>query len=98
MLVFESLWRGYFFGVADDGTIFGVDKEKSKKIKADLVSAMNNPQKISPTVYLPVDEIEIEVRLYCTFMFQKVRRFTIRTSEFSIETKTEILILRIIPI
>ena len=47
-----------FLGVADDGTILGIDKEKSKKIRADLVSAMNNPQKISPTVYLPVDEIE----------------------------------------
>ena len=47
-----------FLGVADDGTILGIDKEKSKKIRADLVSAMNNPQKICPTVYLPVDEIE----------------------------------------
>lgn len=48
-----------FLGVADDGTILGIDREKSKKIRADLVSAMNNPQKISPTVYLPVDEIEM---------------------------------------
>ena len=47
-----------FLGVADDGTILGIDKEKSKKIRADLVPAMNNSQKISPTVYLPVDEIE----------------------------------------
>lgn len=45
--------------MADDGAIIGIDKEKSKKIKADLVSAMNNPQKICPTVYLPVDEIEM---------------------------------------
>lgn len=48
-----------FLGVADDGTILGIDKEKFKKIIADLVSAMNNPQKINPTVYLPVDEIEM---------------------------------------
>lgn len=45
--------------MADDGAIIGIDKEKSKKIKANLVSAMNNPQKICPTVYLPVDEIEM---------------------------------------
>lgn len=51
-----------FLGVANDGTILGIDKEKIKKIKAELASAMNNPQKINPTVYLPVDEIEIEGR------------------------------------
>ena len=48
-----------FLGLKDDGTIIGVDKDKSKKIKVDFVSAMNNPQKIFPTVYLPVDEFEI---------------------------------------
>lgn len=48
-----------FLGLKDDGTIIGVDKDKSKKIRADFVSAMNNPQKIFPTVYLPVDEFEI---------------------------------------
>lgn len=48
-----------FLGLKDDGTIIGVDKDKSKKIRADFVSAMNNPQKIFPTVYLPVDEFKI---------------------------------------
>ena len=48
-----------FLGVADNGTIVGIDSEKVKKIKADFVSAMNNPQKIFPTVYLPVDEVEV---------------------------------------
>ena len=49
-----------FLGVANDGRIVGVDKDKSKQIKADLVSAMNNPQKIFPTVYLSVDELDID--------------------------------------
>lgn len=49
-----------FLGVDDDGTILGIDTDKSKQIKADFVSLMNNPQKIFPTVYLPVDEFEIE--------------------------------------
>lgn len=49
-----------FLGLKDDGTIIGVDKDKSKKIKVDFVSAMNNPQKIFPTVYLPVDEFELD--------------------------------------
>ena len=34
-----------FLGVADDGTIIGVDKDKSKKIRADFVSAMNKSAK-----------------------------------------------------
>lgn len=49
-----------FLGLKDDGTIIGVDKDKSKKIRADFVSAMNNPQKIFPTVYLSVDEFELD--------------------------------------
>ena len=49
-----------FLGLKDDGTIIGVDKDKAKKIRADFVSAMNNPQKIFPTVYLPVDEFELD--------------------------------------
>ena len=49
-----------FLGLKDDGTIIGVDKDKSKKIRADFVSAMNNPQKIFPTVYLPVDKFELD--------------------------------------
>ena len=49
-----------FLGLKDDGTVVGVDQEKLKKIKADFVSAMNNPQKIFPTVYLPVEEFEID--------------------------------------
>ena len=36
-----------FLGVADDGTILGIDK-KSKKIRADLVSAMNKFAKDKP--------------------------------------------------
>ena len=52
-----------FLGLKNDGTIVGVDKDKSKKIKADFVSAMNNPQKIFPTVYLPVDEFEVDGKI-----------------------------------
>lgn len=49
-----------FLGVKDDKTIVGVDKDSVKQIKADFVSAMNNPQKIFPTVYLHIDEFEVD--------------------------------------
>ena len=49
-----------FFGVADDGTITGIDKASLAQIKKDFVSSLNNPQKISPTVYLSVEEYIID--------------------------------------
>jgi ATP-dependent DNA helicase RecG len=47
-------------GVEDDGTLSGIEKSEVQKIKNNFVSLMNNPQKISPTVYLSVSEVEIE--------------------------------------
>ncbi len=47
-----------FLGVRNDGTVVGVDKDKVKDIKADFISLLNNPQKISPTVYLNIDEMK----------------------------------------
>lgn len=41
-----------FLGLKDDGTIIGVDKDKSKKIRADFVSAMNkSAENISDGVF-----------------------------------------------
>ena len=39
--------------------LWGLSKLLSKKRKKDCVIAMNNPQKISPTFYLSVDEYEV---------------------------------------
>ncbi|WP_242990246.1 RNA-binding domain-containing protein [Acetobacterium bakii] len=49
-----------FLGVADNGGIVGIDPAAVEKIKMDFVTSMNNPLKISPTVYLSVEEVEIE--------------------------------------
>ncbi|MBP1970831.1 ATP-dependent DNA helicase RecG [Virgibacillus natechei] len=48
-----------FLGVADDGKITGVNEDAIEKVKKDFVTSMNNPQKISPTFYLSVEEIKI---------------------------------------
>jgi len=45
-------------GVADNGEVPGVDAEAVKQIKQDFVNAINNPQKINPTCYLSVDEVD----------------------------------------
>lgn len=49
-----------FLGVDDDGTILGIDEDSVGKIKDNFVSLMNNPDKISPTFYLSVQEIKID--------------------------------------
>ena len=47
-------------GVNNKGIITGIDKDRIEQIKVDFVTAINNPQKISPSVYLSIEELEIE--------------------------------------
>ena len=51
-----------FLGIDDDGTILGIDEDSVDKIKDNFVTLMNNPDKISPTFYLSVEEIKIKGR------------------------------------
>ena len=52
-----------FLGVNDNGKIIGIDKDSIEQIKKDFVTAINNPQKISPSVYLSIEEFEINKKL-----------------------------------
>ncbi len=47
-------------GVKDDGTIQGVDEDKIDAMKKDLLTAINNPQKLNPPCYLNVDIVTLE--------------------------------------
>lgn len=47
-------------GVADDGSIAGIEPNAVSQIKKDIVNALHNQQKINPPVYLAPEEIEIE--------------------------------------
>lgn len=47
-------------GVTNDGTVTGIDPDRVEQIKTDFVTALNNPQKISPTFYLSIEEITID--------------------------------------
>ena len=49
-----------FLGVADDGAIIGVEESCVPQLKKDISSLCNNANKIAPTVYLHIDECEIE--------------------------------------
>lgn len=46
-------------GVKDSGEIIGVEESLILNIKKDFVTSMNNKNKISPTFYLNIDEVEI---------------------------------------
>jgi len=47
-------------GISDKGEITGIDKDHIEQIKKDFVTAINNPQKITPSVYLSIEEVLIE--------------------------------------
>lgn len=49
-----------FLGIKDDGTIVGIDEEAIENIKKDFVTTINNPQKVSPPLYLNIETLEID--------------------------------------
>ncbi len=50
-------------GVSDDGYIVGVNESAVTTIKKDFVTSINNPQKITPPVYLSIDEYNIDGKI-----------------------------------
>lgn len=49
-----------FLGVKDSGEIQGINSDAAEQIRKDFVTAINNPQKISPPTYLSVEEISVQ--------------------------------------
>ena len=49
-----------FLGVLNDGTVLGVDESCVDKMKKDFVTAINNPQKLYPPLYLQPQEIKYD--------------------------------------
>ena len=47
-------------GVRDNGEITGVDETAVIKMKKDFVTAVNNPNKVYPPLYLQIETYEIE--------------------------------------
>lgn len=52
-----------FLGVKDNNEITGIDPESVSQIKKDLVTGLNNSNKINPPVYLVPEEITIDNKL-----------------------------------
>ena len=47
-------------GISDDKTILGIDEDSIDNIKQEIVTTINNPQKINPPVYLKIEDVEIK--------------------------------------
>ena len=50
-------------GVADNGQIIGVIPNAVKDMRKNFSNMLNNPQKISPTLYLSVEKAEIDGKI-----------------------------------
>lgn len=61
---FSNRYGGYILlGVGDDGTVVGINRSAASSIKKDFVNMLNNPQKISPTLFISLEEAEVDGKL-----------------------------------
>jgi ATP-dependent DNA helicase RecG len=50
-------------GVTDKGQIEGIKPDSIDKIKTGFITAVNNPEKLSPPVYLAVEQLKIDGKI-----------------------------------
>jgi ATP-dependent DNA helicase RecG len=65
---FSNRYGGYILlGVEDNGEVSGVNPNAVTKIKKDFANSLNNPQRFAPTLFLVLEEAEIDDRtiLWC---------------------------------
>ena len=65
---FSNRYGGHILlGIEDDGRVSGVNPAVVGKIKKDFVNSLNNPQRFAPTLFLAMEEIEVDGRtvLWC---------------------------------
>jgi ATP-dependent DNA helicase RecG len=61
---FSNRYGGHLFlGVNDAGEVVGVNPNCVKDLKKNFVNMLNNPQKISPTLFLSLEEINFEGKI-----------------------------------
>lgn len=58
---FSNRYGGYILlGVDDDANILGVNRNAIQSMQGNFVNVLNNPNKISPSLYLELSELEID--------------------------------------
>ena len=65
---FSNRYGGYILlGVEDNGEVRGVNSANIEKMKKDFVNLLNNPQRFAPTLFLSLEEANIDGKtiLWC---------------------------------
>ncbi len=61
---FSNRYGGWIImGVDDGGTPIGINRKAAKNMKRNFVTQLNNANKMSPTLYLAIEEFEYEGKL-----------------------------------
>lgn len=62
---FSNRYGGYIImGVEDDGTPIGINRNMSKDMRKNFVNQLNNSDRMSPTLYLSIEEYEYKLLLW----------------------------------
>jgi ATP-dependent DNA helicase RecG len=58
---FSNRYGGHLIlGVSDDGSVIGIEPFHIQKLKTDFVNAIGDPDKMNPTLYLEIEDYEID--------------------------------------
>ncbi|MDR0356219.1 MAG: putative DNA binding domain-containing protein, partial [Deltaproteobacteria bacterium] len=61
---FSNRWGGHLIlGANDRGDALGVNRQVAPSLKKNFVDMLQNPQKISPSLFLNLEEVEVDGRL-----------------------------------
>lgn len=61
---FSNRYGGFIFlGIDDSGKVIGIQKEIVPQIKKDFINTLKNPSKISPSLYLNLEEFDYDGKI-----------------------------------
>jgi ATP-dependent DNA helicase RecG len=61
---FSNRYGGHLIlGIKDDGTPIGVNRNAAQSMKKNFINTLNNPQKVSPSLMLEFEEVELDGKL-----------------------------------
>jgi ATP-dependent DNA helicase RecG len=61
---FSNRYGGHMLlGVGDDGNVIGVNSKAAPQMRKNFANMLNNPQKISPSLFISLDEINLDGKL-----------------------------------
>jgi len=61
---FSNRYGGHLIlGAEDDGSVLGVNRNAAQSMRKNFVNMLNNPQKVSPSLFLNLEEVEVDGQL-----------------------------------